>query len=151
VPKSCVTPLGCRCTLAVVQTIFEKYGLHPQASPEEITTLMRHKMDAEDDPTERDAIQAAWQKLLRHPKERLLEAFLTPPAPALEAVATLPRKKVLRKPTPREHVQLVDCQEPSSSVAAEIARVLSLGQAGNRLLFDDSVLRTLLRDEGGMP
>jgi hypothetical protein len=131
-----------------VLTIFEKYGLHPQASPEEITAAMRHKMDAEDDVAARDAIQAAWQKLVRHPKERLLEAFWTPPEPARESALPSARKKVLRKPVPSGHVQLLHCQEPTSAIASEIDRVLALGQTESGKLTDDSVLGTLLRDAG---
>ena len=69
---------------------FDVLGLAPTASPEEITEALRERMeDASTD--ERVHLRALWERLLRHPRDRVLLALgahpRAPAPPAAPAVA----------------------------------------------------------------
>lgn len=61
---------------------FDVFGLPPTAGLEEITERLRDHLERAA-PDERERLRAAWERLLRHPRERALLALGAHPQGAL--------------------------------------------------------------------
>ena len=103
------------------QNPFDALGLPPTASPEEITEALRERIE-DAGPAERAALRALWERMMRHPRERILLALgahprgaLTPPdAPPISPDPTAAEEVASFVTPPDELVPL-----PLASAAVE--------------------------------
>ncbi len=60
---------------------FERLGLDPWSSPEDITERLR-ELAEEAEPEERARLQSAWRELTLHPRDRATASFFSHPHPS---------------------------------------------------------------------
>ncbi|MGF1470058.1 MAG: hypothetical protein ACFCGT_28390 [Sandaracinaceae bacterium] len=76
---------------------FERFGIDPTGGPDEITAVLRARIEAASSEDERRALRQAWEELTFHPRRRLAAALRAhpdsgeaPPAGAPPASPPLP-------------------------------------------------------------
>ena len=117
---------------------FDVLGLPPTASPEEITERLRDRMQ-DASVEERAHLRALWERLLRHPRDRVLLALgAHPPVPAppaappttrdvaaIAAVASFvtPPDELLPLPLASADLQGSSDRDPIAALAAELGEL----------------------------
>jgi hypothetical protein len=120
---------------------FDLLGLPPTATPEEITAALREKIE-DAGPEQRAGLRALWERLLSHPRDRVLLALgahprlgagtpgAPPHAPDLAAVAAItgtvtPPDELLVLPLASTAVPPPPAGDPLAALAAELGAGLS--------------------------
>jgi len=115
---------------------FDALGLPPTATPEEITEVLRARIE-DAAPEERAGLRALWERLLSHPRDRVLLALgahprsgsAPPTAPrhipdtaAVDAVAraVTPPDELVVLPLASSAVPAPPARDPLAALAAEL-------------------------------
>jgi hypothetical protein len=131
---------------------YDRLGLPPGATPEEITELLRERL-AEAAPEEQAELRAIWERLMRHPRERVILALGAHPR---DRDAGLP----LRAPPPVDPASITRAAAltlpleelvPLPSLAREVASMLSGAPARPALSPLDLLLQDPILDSRSGP